>query len=121
MDVEDVSARYCVFDLDGTLITLPVEWDKVRSDLQKLTGTSLDFNPFFLDIQTIIAKNPGLLGPILKVIDDYEAMAVPEARLDAGGCSVQKDTRAARHRAVLHLDFHSGGLDGQDRPAPDGS
>ena len=44
--------------MDGTLISLPVEWDNVRSELQRLTGTSLKFNPFFLDIQTVVAKDP---------------------------------------------------------------
>ncbi len=78
------SARYCVLDMDGTLISLPVEWDKVRADLQRLTGTSLQFNPFFLDVQTIIAKAPLLLGPMMRTIDEYESRAVPEAKLEEG-------------------------------------
>jgi phosphoglycolate phosphatase-like HAD superfamily hydrolase len=74
--------------MDGTLISLPVEWDKVRADLQKLTGTSLKFNPFFLDVQTVIAKEPQLLGPMMAVIDKYESRAVPEARLEDGAMEV---------------------------------
>jgi len=77
-------AEYGVFDMDGTLISLPVDWDKVRSDLRKLTNTSLDFNPFFLDVQTIVAKDPALLALMTKTIDDYEARAVPEAKLGPG-------------------------------------
>jgi len=84
----EASARYCVFDMDGTLISLPVEWDKVRAELQRLTGTSLQFNPFFLDVQTIIAKDPLLLGPMVRVIDQYESKAVPEARLEDGAMDV---------------------------------
>ena len=52
--------------MDGTLISLPVEWDKVREELRRLTGTSLSFNPFFLDVQTVVAKDPLLLGPIIE-------------------------------------------------------
>jgi phosphoglycolate phosphatase len=74
----------CVFDMDGTLISLPVEWDRVRSELQALTATSLQFNPFFLDVQSIVAKEPLLLGPIMRTIDKYEAKAVPGARLEDG-------------------------------------
>ena len=84
----DASARYVVFDMDGTLISLPVEWDKVRAELQKLTGTSFQFNPFFLDLQTIVAKDPLLLGPMLRTIDEYEARAVPGARLEDGAMDV---------------------------------
>jgi phosphoglycolate phosphatase-like HAD superfamily hydrolase len=84
----DASARYCVFDMDGTLISLPVEWDKVRKQLQKITGTSLPFNPFFLDLQKIVAKDPLLLGPMLRTIDDYETRAVPGARLEDGALDV---------------------------------
>ncbi len=80
----EAHAKYCVFDLDGTLISLPVEWDKVRLDLRRLTGTSLDFNPFFLDVQTIVARDPALFAPMMKTIDDYESRAVPEAKLEPG-------------------------------------
>ncbi|HVC27780.1 MAG TPA: HAD hydrolase-like protein [Nitrososphaerales archaeon] len=75
-------ARYVVFDMDGTLISLPVEWDKVRADLKRLTDTSLTFNPFFHDVQTIVAKDPLLLGPMMRTIDEYEAKAVPRAKLE---------------------------------------
>lgn len=70
--------------MDGTLISLPVEWDEVRAQLQKLTGTSLRFSPFFLDLQTIVAKDPLLLGPIMRTIDEYEAKAIPGAKLQEG-------------------------------------
>ena len=80
----DAGARYYVFDLDGTLISLPVEWDKVREELRGLTGTSLEFAPFFLDVQSVVAKDPLLLGPIMRTIDKYEALAVPQARLEDG-------------------------------------
>lgn len=76
--------RYCVFDMDGTLISFPVEWDKVRAELQRLSGTDLNFNPFFLDFQTIVSKDPLLQGPMLRTIDEYEAKAVPLARLEEG-------------------------------------
>src|SRR5438445_1010363 len=76
--------EYGVFDMDGTLISLPVEWDKVRSDLRRLTNTSLDFNPFFLDVQTLVAKDPALLALMTKTIDEHEARAVPAAKLEPG-------------------------------------
>ena len=94
------SAKYVVFDMDGTLISLPVEWDKVRAELRRLTGTSLTFNPFFLDLQTIVAKDPLLLGPMIKTIDEYEAKAVPRARLEEGAMDV---LHALSRKAQLSL------------------
>jgi phosphoglycolate phosphatase-like HAD superfamily hydrolase len=96
----DTSARYCVFDMDGTLISLPVEWDKVRAELQRLTGTKLRFNPFFLDLQNIVSKEPLMLGPMLRTIDEYEARAVPGARLEDGAMDVLS---ALSRRAELSL------------------
>jgi phosphoglycolate phosphatase-like HAD superfamily hydrolase len=93
-------ARYCVFDMDGTLISLPVEWDKVRAELQRLTGTTLRFNPFFLDVQTVVAKDPLLLGPMMRTIDDYESRAVPGARLEEGAMGVLSSLSS---RATLSL------------------
>jgi phosphoglycolate phosphatase-like HAD superfamily hydrolase len=96
----DPKAKYVVFDMDGTLISLPVEWDKVRAELQRLTGTSLAFNPFFLDLQTIVAKDPLLLGPMLRTIDEFEVKAVPKARLEAGAMDVLS---ALSRKALLSL------------------
>jgi phosphoglycolate phosphatase-like HAD superfamily hydrolase len=96
----DARAKYYVFDMDGTLISLPVEWTKVRLDLQRLTKTSLSFNPFFLDVQTVIAKDPSLLAPMMRVIDGYESQAVPEARLEEGALEVLS---ALTRRAKLSL------------------
>jgi HAD superfamily hydrolase (TIGR01549 family) len=73
-----------IFDLDGTLISLPVAWDDVRSGLRKVTATTMDFNPFFLDIQVVLSDHPELRGPVLKTIDRYESMAIPDAALKEG-------------------------------------
>src|SRR5712692_10289838 len=86
--------------MDGTLISLPVEWDKVRSDLRKLTKSSLEFDPFFLDVQTIVAKDPALFAPMMKTIDDHESRAVPGAKLEPGA---REALSALSRRAKLSL------------------
>ncbi|MDA4116829.1 MAG: HAD family hydrolase [Thaumarchaeota archaeon] len=89
-----------IFDLDGTLISLPVAWDEVRSALRSVTETSMDFNPFFLDIQVILAKRPELRHDVLKTIDHYESLAVPQATLKEG--ALESLTKLA-DRASLSL------------------
>jgi FMN phosphatase YigB (HAD superfamily) len=98
--VADARAKYYVFDMDGTLISLPVEWDKVRAELRRLTGTSIAFAPFFLDVQNIVAKDPLLMGPIMRTIDEYESRAVPRATLEVGATGALK---ALSGRAKLSL------------------
>ena len=73
-----------IFDLDGTLISLPVAWERVRAEFKGLTGTDLEFNPFFLDFQVVTSKNPELRRPMLDVIDRYEGLAVDAAGLKEG-------------------------------------
>jgi phosphoglycolate phosphatase-like HAD superfamily hydrolase len=89
-----------IFDLDGTLISFPVAWDRVRADLKSLTGTSLEFNPFFLDFQVLTAEQPELRRPMLDVIDKYEALAVPGARLKEGAVDALS-TLASRTKLSL--------------------
>lgn len=83
--MDRIGGRFCVFDLDGTLITFPVDWIEVRAKLQRLSGTGLRFAPFFPDFQKVVAKDPRLLEPMMRTIDEYEGKAVPEARLEPGG------------------------------------
>ena len=47
-----------VFDLDGTLATIPVDWDRVREKLRDLTGGSEEFRPVFPTIAEVIARQP---------------------------------------------------------------
>ncbi len=89
-----------VFDLDGTLISLPVAWDEVRSELRKVTETAMNFNPFFLDVQVIIARRPELRDPILRTIDHYECLAIPGASLNEGAYDALSKL-AARGRLSL--------------------
>jgi phosphoglycolate phosphatase-like HAD superfamily hydrolase len=72
-----------------------VEWDKVRADLKKLTGTKLEFSPFFKDFQDIAKEDPLLLGPMLRTVDAYEAEAIKDAALEKGALEVL--TRLSRN------------------------
>jgi len=73
-----------VFDLDGTLATIPVDWDGVRQRLKEVTGSAAEFKPVFPTIGEVIAKNPKLGKSVFAVIDEYEWAAVPSARLYDG-------------------------------------
>jgi phosphoglycolate phosphatase-like HAD superfamily hydrolase len=73
-----------VFDFDGTLGTIPVDWDRVREGLRRVTGSSSEFRPVFPTIGEVIARDPKLARPVFAVIDEFEAAAAPSARLYEG-------------------------------------
>jgi phosphoglycolate phosphatase-like HAD superfamily hydrolase len=77
-------AEAFVFDLDGTLATIPVDWEGVRTRLKVVTGSATEFRPVFPTIGEVIAGDPKLGTRIFAVIDEFEWAAVPSARLYEG-------------------------------------
>ncbi len=77
-------ARAFVFDLDGTLATIPVDWEAVRTRLKAITGSAEEFRPIFPTIGRVIEADPKLERPVFDVIDGFEWTAVPKALLYEG-------------------------------------
>lgn len=73
-----------IFDFDGTIGTIPVDWDGAREELRRVTGTTLEFKPVFPTIAEVISKNPKVLRKMLAVLDEFEAAGIPSARLYEG-------------------------------------
>jgi phosphoglycolate phosphatase-like HAD superfamily hydrolase len=73
-----------IFDLDGTLASIPVEWDGVRERLREVTGSTAEFKPIFPTIGELIADDPKMGRAVFAVIDEFEWAAVPSARLYDG-------------------------------------
>lgn len=73
-----------IFDFDGTLGTIPVDWDGVRRRLRELAGDQEEFKPVFPAVAGVVARRPELLRPVLSVIDEFEWAAVPSAKLYEG-------------------------------------
>src|SRR5208283_816403 len=72
-----------IFDFDGTLGTIPVDWEGVKEGLQSVTGED-EFKQIFARLGDIIAKNPKLARPTFRVLDEFEAAAAPSVRLYEG-------------------------------------
>jgi phosphoglycolate phosphatase-like HAD superfamily hydrolase len=83
MSTKDRAAAY-VFDLDGTLATIPVDWDGVREGVQEIIGEQLEFKHIFPTIGDVIAKRPESRAAIMGLIDRYELAAIPSTRLYPG-------------------------------------
>ena len=64
-----------IFDLDGTLVRLPIQYDKIFKKLQKLFDTSDEFKPL---IPTIIEKSkndPKIVQNAFNLICEEETFA----------------------------------------------
>ena len=93
-------AKAFVFDLDGTLATIPVDWEAVRERLKAVTGRREELRPIFPTIGDVIAKEPKLGAPIFAAIDEFEWEAVPRSRL-YDGASALLSVLAERARVSL--------------------
>jgi len=78
------AARAFIFDLDGTLVTLPVDWDVLRGRLDSIAGRPGLFRPIFPTIGKVVGERPDLGPELFAAIDDFEATAVGSARLFPG-------------------------------------
>jgi len=65
-----------IFDIDGTLIKLPINWDEVRSKVRKLLNTSHPLRPLATSIPEVVGDNLELLNRVFKVIEYEELKAI---------------------------------------------
>ncbi len=73
-----------IFDLDGTLVRLPVDWEGVKRDLRKLLLIDGDFSPLFETIDGWIAEKPESRSRIFSLLDRYEEAAAKRSTLLVG-------------------------------------
>ncbi len=68
-----------IFDLDGTLVTIPVDWGKVREEVGKIAGSRLEEGPIFQRIEELLSVHPSIRQTVFNMIDAEEARALPGA------------------------------------------
>jgi phosphoglycolate phosphatase-like HAD superfamily hydrolase len=69
--------------MDGTLLSLPVEWPEVRAKLAEQAGT-VNFQPVFDTLGVVLRERPGLRATLLGTLDEYELRADRSALLHEG-------------------------------------
>jgi phosphoglycolate phosphatase len=65
-----------VFDLDGPLFILPVDWLAVRNELAALTKEPIDGTPLFQKVQQILTVRPALRESVLHLVESHELKAI---------------------------------------------
>ena len=72
--------RCFVFDMDGTLFSIPVDWTSARREVERISGQRLDRRHLFVQIREIVARRPDLRSPLFTSIDSFEMKAAPGAK-----------------------------------------
>jgi phosphoglycolate phosphatase len=80
--VRDYSAY--IFDLDGTLFTIPVDWSGVRKELAAELGEPIGDSPLFSKLKEAINSRPSLKPRLFSIIESYELRAVESAKQEEG-------------------------------------
>lgn len=76
-----------IFDLDGTLVKLPIDYNKLRGELKKLAlsyGILSEFKPLISEIERISKDNEKLAEECLRILEKYEGEAAEKAEVIPG-------------------------------------
>ncbi|MBI3840821.1 MAG: HAD family hydrolase [Thaumarchaeota archaeon] len=65
-----------VFDLDGTLFRIPVDWEAVRGSLRKIFATDSQFIPLFESLREHLGNDPARRAEAFAAVDSLELKAV---------------------------------------------
>jgi phosphoglycolate phosphatase-like HAD superfamily hydrolase len=76
--------RGVVFDLDGTIVHLPVDWGAARRELEAVTGASMQGVSVFGKLNELLSQSPHLGERALRALDAIEAEAAKDVVLVDG-------------------------------------
>jgi phosphoglycolate phosphatase len=92
-----------IFDLDGTLITLPVDWVAVRDGLRDYLVSEDPFLPLFKTLEAKLTQRPEARSGVFSLVDDFEAAAAKHSKLLPGVMSVIKYLSSRSKLAVVTM------------------
>jgi phosphoglycolate phosphatase-like HAD superfamily hydrolase len=95
--------RAFIFDLDGTLLFLPVKWDIVKAELREVTETKDIFSPIFRSIEELLARKPRLKGQVFAILDKHEIAALQETNLSERSRDLLELLSASSRLALITL------------------
>ena len=77
-----------IFDLDGTLVRLPIRYDVIFEKLQELFQTNDEFKPLIPTIVTKANNDAGLIQSAFKLICDEELKSVKNFEIIDGALEI---------------------------------
>lgn len=92
--------RLFIFDLDGTIVKLPIDWTEVKKKIRKILETNSSLTPLIPSIEQLVA-NSELKRRIYKVVDDEEMKAVKKLRFDEDIVRLFKKLKTLGYKLAL--------------------
>ena len=77
-----VRVKLAVFDLDGTLAHLPIDWDELRARVRELMGTDHPLKPLGPSIPVAARGDRELEERAFRIVEEAELEAARQARPD---------------------------------------
>jgi HAD superfamily hydrolase (TIGR01549 family) len=90
-----------IFDLDGTLVKLNLNIDKLVSDLQSLLGTKLESGPLLESIISYTKENLKLRKKAWAIIDQIEKESISNLQIFPETISVLNEIRDKNYKLAL--------------------
>lgn len=92
--------KLLIFDLDGTIVDLPIEWTKVKEKIRKILKNNHSLTPLLPSIEEV-AVNSELKKKIYKAIDYEEMKVVNKLKFDEDIAKLFEKLRKASFRLAL--------------------
>lgn len=96
-----------VFDLDGTLVAIPVEWHDARGEVEGLLGGGLGGAALFPSIRALTEGKPALRAQVFAVLDRYEIEAVETVKPFEGADDALRFLARDRRLALVTMQGRS--------------
>ncbi len=90
-----------IFDMDGTLLWLPVNWDRVYDRLRSLFKSESAFSPLMETVRRLAGIDRELLRQALKIIEEEEKAAIPRLEVLEGSKELLGELKARGYHLVL--------------------
>lgn len=95
------SVKLLIFDFDGTLTHLHIDWEKLKKELRKLLGSKSSLTPLFPSIEALTKDNSELREKAWRLIEKYELEAVKEIKADFELIELFKKLKARGFQVAL--------------------
>lgn len=95
------SIELFMFDFDGTLVNLPINWEKLKEDLRRLLRSKSSLVPLFPSIEAITKDNRELREKAWKLIEEYELKAIRGIKPDFEMVELFNKLKTKGYRIVL--------------------
>jgi HAD superfamily hydrolase (TIGR01509 family) len=89
-----------IFDLDGTIVKLPIKWTEVKKKIKKILKTNLSLTPLIPSIEELVTDSE-LKRRIYKAIDDEEMKIVKKLKFDEDILKLFKKLKKLGYKLAL--------------------